>query len=41
MPFISSSGVKNVYFMNGQATNEIYIFYASQDEINGIFIPKI
>ena len=26
MPFISSSGVKSVYFMSGEATHEIYIF---------------
>ena len=26
MPFISSSEVKNAYFMSGEATNEIYIF---------------
>ena len=26
MPFISSSEAKNVYFMSGEATNEIYIF---------------
>ena len=26
MSFISSSEVKNAYFMSGEATNEIYIF---------------
>ena len=26
MPFISSSDAKNVYFMSGETTNEIYIF---------------
>ena len=26
MPFISSSEVKNAYFISGKATNEIYIF---------------
>ena len=26
MPFISSSEAKNVYFMSGEATNEIFIF---------------
>ena len=26
MPFISSSEAKNIYFMSGEATNEIYIF---------------
>ena len=26
MPFISSSGAKNAYFMSGEATNEVYIF---------------
>ena len=26
MPFISSSEAKNVYFMSGEATNEIYFF---------------
>ena len=40
MPFISSSEAKNVYFIRGFATHEISIF-ASLDEINGIFIPKI
>ena len=41
MTFITSSEAKNAYFMSGEATNEIYIFLASRDEINGIFIPKI
>ena len=26
IPFISSSGATNAYFMSGKATNEIYIF---------------
>ena len=26
MPFISSSEAKKLYFMSGEATNEIYIF---------------
>ena len=41
MPFISSSEAKNAYFMSGEATNEIFIFLASRDEINGIFMTKI
>ena len=41
MPFISSSEAKNAYFMSGEATNEIFfIFFASRDEINGIFMTK-
>ena len=40
MPFISSSEAKNAYFMSGEATVEIYIFFASRDEINGIFMTK-
>ena len=27
MPFISSSEAKSAYFMSGEATNEIFIFY--------------
>ena len=27
MPFISSSEVKNEYFMRGEATHEIFIFH--------------
>ena len=27
--------------MRGEATNEIYFFLTSQDEINGIFMTKI
>ena len=38
MPFISSSEAKNAYFMSGEWNIH---FLASQDEINGIFIPKI
>ena len=41
MAFISSSEAKNACLMSGKAMNEIYIFLASRDEINGIFIPKI
>ena len=49
MPFISSSVAKNAYFMSGEARNELnifsplmkYAFFASLDEINDIFIPKI
>ena len=29
MTFISSSEVKNIYFMSGKATNEIHIFFTS------------
>ena len=36
MPFILSSEAKNAY-----STNELYIFFASRDEINCIFIPKM
>ena len=32
MTFISSSEVKNVYFMSREATNEIYIFFTSQQK---------
>ena len=35
MPFISSREARNVYFLMK------YAFFASLDEINGIFIPKI
>ena len=41
MPFISSSEAKNAYFMSGKAMNEIYNFYTSLDEINGIFMTNI
>ena len=37
MPFISSSEAKNAYFMNGEATNEIYIFSLHKMKINGLF----
>ena len=40
MPFISSSEAKSAYFMSGKAMNEIYNFFASRDEINGIFMTK-
>ena len=30
MAFISSSEVKILYFMSGEATNEIYIFFTSR-----------
>ena len=38
--FFLSEG-KNAYFMRGEATNKIYFFLPSQDEINGIFMTKI
>ena len=38
MPFISSNEAKNLYFISDEATNEIFHFFASQDEINGIFM---
>ena len=40
MTFISSSEVKNIYFMSGVATNEIYIFFTLRDEITVIFMIK-
>ena len=40
MTFIASSEANNVYFMSGEAMNEIYFFLASLDEINGIFTTK-
>ena len=36
MTFISSSEVKNVYFMSAEGTNEIYIFFTLRDEISHI-----
>ena len=40
MIFISSSEVKK-YILNGEATNEIYIFFTSRDKIKVIFVTKI
>ena len=40
LTFISLSEAKNVYFMSGEATNEINVFLESLDEINGIFMTK-
>ena len=39
MPFISSSEAKNAYFMSGEPRMK-YAFFASRNEINGMFIPK-
>ena len=36
MTFISSSEVKNIYFMGGEATNEIYFFH-SMLLCNGVY----
>ena len=33
MTFISSSEVKNIYFMSGEATNEVHNSFTSRDEI--------
>ena len=41
MTFISSSEVKNIYFMSGEATNEVYNMFNLQDEIIVIFMKKI
>ena len=41
MTCISLSEAKNLYFLSGEATNEIYIFLASRDEIKVIFMIKI
>ena len=40
MIFISSNEVKNVYFISGEVTNEIYIFFTSFDEMKIIFTQK-
>ena len=40
MTYISSSEVKNIYFVRGKDTNKKY-FFASNDEINVIFMTKI
>ena len=40
MSFISSSEAKNVYFKNGKATNEIFIFSLHEMKYNGISFQK-
>ena len=40
MTFISASEVKNIYFMSGEATNEVYDLFNLQDEIKVIFMKK-
>ena len=41
MTFISLSEVKKYIFYKSEATNEIYNFFTSQDEIKVIFMTKI